>query len=180
MIHTDRLLLRPIELRDKEAVFAYRSDPEANKYQGWVPESPEEVEAFIKKNPSDFNEAESWFQLVLVDKENGAVIGDVGIHFTGDQNRQCELGVTLSKAKQGCGFAREAMHAVMKYLFTELNKHRIFASVDPANRSSIRLLERLGFRKEAHFRESLFFKGEWVDDVVYGLLAKEWVEKQEL
>jgi RimJ/RimL family protein N-acetyltransferase len=66
------------------------------------------------------------------------------------------------------------MKITMDYLFNTLNKHRITGSVDPKNSDSIKLLERLNFRKEAHFKESLFINGEWVDDIVYGILKSEW------
>jgi RimJ/RimL family protein N-acetyltransferase len=55
-----------------------------------------------------------------------------------------------------------------------LKLHRLSATADPRNLASVKLLERLGFRKEAHFVKSLWFKGEWADDVVYGLLREEW------
>lgn len=60
------------------------------------------------------------------------------------------------------------------YLLGPVQKHRVFASVDPRNTRSLALLERVGMRQEAHFRESLWFKGEWVDDVVFAILAAEW------
>jgi RimJ/RimL family protein N-acetyltransferase len=46
--------------------------------------------------------------------------------------------------------------------------------VDPRNEPSVALLKRVGMRQEAHFRESLWFKGEWVDDMVFGILGSEW------
>ena len=55
-----------------------------------------------------------------------------------------------------------------------LRKHRVYASVDPRNKPSMALLERVGMRKEAYLRQSLFWKGEWVDDVIYALLRSEW------
>ena len=63
---------------------------------------------------------------------------------------------------------------MINYLFSELNKHRIIASIDPKNINSIRLVERIGFRKEAHFIESLWINGQWVDDLVYALIEKDW------
>ena len=66
----------------------------------------------------------------------------------------------------------------MGSLIFDLKKHRITASIDPRNTSSIRLIERLGFRKEAHFKQSLFFHGEWVDDLIYAMLAEEWKTKR--
>lgn len=174
MIHTERLFLRPIQATDKEALFGYRSDALTNAYQSWIPKTMEEVEAFIQKNPTAFNQSESWFQLVMIEKASNTLIGDLGVHFMDAQNKQCELGCTLDKHWQSKGYAREAMTAVISYLFNELDKHRIIGSVDPANVPSIRMMEGLGFRREAHFRKSLWWKGDWVDDIVYAVLAEEW------
>ena len=55
-----------------------------------------------------------------------------------------------------------------------MKKRRIIASVDPRNTVSIRLIERIGFRKEAHFKESYYLRGEWVDDLIYAKLKEEW------
>ena len=179
ILETARTLLRSIEAADNQQVFDYRSDAEANKFQGWVPSSLEEVNAFIAKNPKEFNQSGTWFQLVIIEKLNHEIIGDIGVHFidNGSDNFQCELGCTLNKKRYGKGFATETMRATIDYLFNELDKHRIIASVDPQNTSSIKLIERLGFRKEAHFIESLLIDGKWVDDIVYGLLKSEWKEK---
>ena len=88
--------------------------------------------------------------------------------------QQVELGYTIAKQHQGEGFATEAVHVVIDYLFRDLQKHRITASIDPANIASVAVLDKLGFRKEAHFIESLLLNNEWVDDVIYALLAREW------
>ncbi len=69
------------------------------------------------------------------------------------------------------------MHEILKYLFEKLQKHRVTASVDPLNENSVRLLERLGFRREAYFIKGLFYEGAWVDDVIYAMLREEWVER---
>ena len=176
MITSPRLLLRPIQPSDAPALFAYRSDAETNQYQGWVPSELSDAEAFIARNPTAFNQPDTWFQLAIELQGTNTMIGDIGIHFIDDE--QCELGVTLSKKHHGKGYANEAMQATITHLFGVLNKHRITGSVDPRNAASMNLLEALGFRKEAHFKQSLFFKGEWVDDVVYGLLNSEWKARQ--
>lgn len=174
MIETVRIKLRPIKSKDNEQVFNYRSDTETNKYQGFIPKYLNEVDDFISKNPTEFNKPESWFQLVIIEKKSNEIVGDLGIHFIGDDGCQCELGCTLSKKQQGKGFATEAMKITIDYLFNSLNKHRITGSVDPRNIDSIRLLERLNFRREAYFKESLLIDGKWEDDIIYGLLKSEW------
>ncbi|WP_294241641.1 GNAT family protein [uncultured Chryseobacterium sp.] len=176
-VYTERLLLRDMTIEDAPAIFDYRSDAEANTFQSWIPTSLKEVENFILRNHKEFNQRESWYQILITDKETKAVIGDIGIHFFGNENTQAELGITLNKDFQGKGFAAEALKGIISLLFTDFRKHRIMASVDPDNLNSIKLMERVGFRKEGHFVKSLFWKNRWVDDIIYAILCEEWMEK---
>lgn len=173
-VTTARLLLQPMQIEHARAVFEYRSDAHTNRYQNFIPQTLHEVEVFINNNTKVFNSPDSWFQLIIIEKSTNKVMGDIGLHFWGHDNQQVEIGCTLSKKHQGKGYAREAMKMTIGYLFGKYNKHRIIASVDPDNEKSIKLLERTGFKKEAYFREGLFFKGFWVDDVIYAILEKEW------
>jgi len=176
-LETERLLIRDIILADKLTIFNYRSDPEANKFQNWIPETLEDVEQFIQRNNKEFNQPESWYQVLITEKDTEAVIGDIGIHFFGAENLQVELGITLNKDFQGRGYAFEALKGVINFLFNDMKKHRIMASVDPENIDSLKLMERIGFRKEGHFVKSLFWKNKWTDDVIYALLREEWIKE---
>lgn len=173
-LETNRLLIRPIRQTDKEMVFEYRSDKKTNKYQGWVPETLKDVETFIGKLAKEINEPETWFQFVIIEKDSEKIIGDLGVHFFGEENLQVEIGCTLNKYFQSNGYATESVKCVIDYLFNGLGKHRIISSIDPRNTNSIKLVERIGFRKEAHFVESLFINGKWLDDIVYALIEKDW------
>lgn len=179
LLETERLQLRPVITTDAEAVFTYRSDAEVNKYQGWIPASIADVNHFINYKVSrEINLPGTWVQFVIIQKENQEVIGDIGVHFLSADTYQIELGCTLNKMYHGQGYAFEALKEMIDYLFNTLYKRRIVASIDPRNDSSIKLYERLGFRKEAHFRESIFLNGQWVDDLVYALLKDEWENGQ--
>lgn len=171
MFKTSQIILRPITLNDKLEIFNYRSDKETNKYQSWIPETMDDVENYINKTEKEFNKPNTWFQFVIVKKSNNKIIGDLGVHFIDDY--QCELGCTITKDYHKKGFATESLNLVIDYLFNTLNKHRIITSIDPENISSIRLVERLGFRKEAHFKQSLLIDGKWIDDIVYALLKED-------
>jgi RimJ/RimL family protein N-acetyltransferase len=173
MIETKRTILRPIEPTDNEQIFSYKSDSEANKYQGWIPKSLKDVDEFISKIPTEFNKPETWSQLVIIEKETDKIIGDIGVHFIDSNNFQCEIGCTLNKKIHGKGYATETVGVVIDYLFNKLGKHRIIASIDPENKSSIALVERLGFRKEAHFKQSLLINEKWVDDIIYAMLKSD-------
>lgn len=171
-LHTDCLQLRPITRKDAKEVFSYRSDATTNQFQSFIPESAEDMYEFIDQCAEELDEIGTWFQLVIIHTESGEIIGDLGIQSLDEQ--QVELGVTIAKEFQGRGYANEAMMNVIDFLFSQQNKHRIIASIDPRNKESQSLLERLGFRKEAHFKESFFQDGKWLDDVQYGILNSEW------
>ncbi len=172
-LETDRIIIRPITLADKSEVFEYRSDAETNKYQGWIPKTIDDVEIFIGKVSKQIDEPDTWFQFVIIEKKTQKIIGDLGIHFLDNDNRQVEIGCTLNKKFQNNGYATESIKIAIDYLFKKMNKHRIIASIDPDNKQSIQLVERVGFRKEAHFVESLLINGKWVDDLIYALIEKD-------
>ncbi len=174
-LSTQRLSLRPISINDAEEIFAYRSDAVTNKYQGWIPTKIEDVLYFITDRVSPtIDKNGTWFQFVITLKPGGEIIGDIGLHFFDIENKQVEIGCTLNKDYQKKGYASEAMCEVIKFIFISLNKHRITASVAPENLSSIRLVTKLNFRKEAHFKQSILSNGKWIDDLIYAILRSEW------
>jgi RimJ/RimL family protein N-acetyltransferase len=143
-LESERLILRPLEMEDAEAVFAYRSDEETNRYQGFIPENMEELLTWMKKRPASFNEPNSWFQLAIICKESKQLMGDVGIHFLEDK-KICELGCTLIKKEHGKGYAKEALQHVIQALFEEWDKTEIRVQFLPNNHASARLVKSLGF-----------------------------------
>jgi RimJ/RimL family protein N-acetyltransferase len=84
------------------------------------------------------------------------------------------LGCTLKPEQQGHGYATEALQSLIDYLFSKMEIHRIICSLDPRNTKSKLLLQRLGFRQEGHFRQSIFQSGVWQDDLIFSILADEW------
>lgn len=174
-IQTPRLVLRRFIREDAAPFFAYRSDPEVTRYQRWKPRNVGEMEAFIEEmSRLRPNTPGTWYQIAVCRLDSSELIGDCGMRFPADDDGQVEIGYTIAPAHQGCGYATEAVTAVLDYLFGTLRKHRVYASVLPRNARSVALLERIGMRKEAHFVESVLIDGEWVDDAVYAILETEW------
>jgi len=171
LILTHRLEISRMTAADAAGVYAYRCLPEVRRFQSFEPRSPADVEQFIAGTQSiEFGDPGPWCQLAIRLRGEGLLIGDLGVRVTEEDPRQVEIGFTLAPAHQGCGYATEAVSCLIGHLLGPLGKHRVFASADPRNARSLALLERVGMRREAHFRESLWFKGEWVDDVVYAIL----------
>jgi len=170
---TARLRLDALRQEDAASLFAYRADPAVSCYQGWRPTSLDEAARFIERQQGiAFDTPGSWFQFAVRLCESDELVGDLGLHFVDADT--VEFGVTLSPLHQGRGFAAETVRAVLVLVFDTLKRHRVYASVDPRNLACVKLLERLGLRKEAHFRESWRDGDIWADDAVYAMLAREW------
>ena len=90
------------------------------------------------------------------------------------EHRSGEFGCVIGPEHQGRGYATEACELMMRLGFVDLRLHRMVARCDARNTASARVLEKLGLRREAHFVENEFIKGEWTDEVVYATLATEW------
>jgi RimJ/RimL family protein N-acetyltransferase len=156
-------------------MFLYRSDPVVARYQDWKLVSIDATRQFIDTGSRvDIDTPDTWFQLALVHLASETLIGDCGLHFLSSDPRQIEIGITLAPSHHHQGYGLEAVMAVLEFLFAKLHKHRVFASVDPRNTAAIALFSRVGMRKEAHFIENLWINGEWVDDVIFAMLEREW------
>ncbi|MDK2981244.1 MAG: hypothetical protein PWQ55_1591 [Chloroflexota bacterium] len=179
-LETERLILRPFREADAQAFCDYRSDPQVARYQGWSAPYPlAQAESFVAEMAAkDPRQPGQWYQIALERKADGLVIGDCAFHLSED-GRQAELGLTLARAYQQQGYGREANQRLMDWLFADLKLHRLFANVDPANQGAIRLLTKLGFRDEGCFCQSMWLKGEWVDEQWYALLRDEWLATTE-
>lgn len=174
-LNTDRLIIRPIHSSDAQALFGYRSNKEVNRYQGWIPESPEDAVQFIRERISpELNIPGTWYQLALILSETKEMVGDIGIHFPESEPLQVELGCTLSYPHQGKGLAYEALVKIISYIFDELEKNRAVALIDTRNLPSIKLIERLGFQKKAHIKDNRDKNGDLLDELVYAMKKEDW------
>ncbi|KOV85229.1 GNAT family N-acetyltransferase [Nocardia sp. NRRL S-836] len=165
-----RLTLRPFRAEDARVLADYRSDPDVARYQGWEAPFPVEAAASVIAEMTDPAEP-GWFQHAV--DFDGTVVGDVGVGL--HENRmQAEIGFTLATAHQGHGYATEAVQRMLRHLFVERGLHRVSAECDARNVRSAKLLRRLGFRQEGHRVEHTWIKSEWTDDLLFGLLTKEF------
>jgi aminoglycoside 6'-N-acetyltransferase len=117
----------------------------------------------------------AYFQIAIELKETGLLVGDCAMKIDEDDERQAEIGFTLARAYQGRGIASEAVSCVLEYAFASLGLHRVIAITDCENAASVALLERLGLRREGHFRQNVWCKGKWGDEYLYAILHEEWL-----
>jgi RimJ/RimL family protein N-acetyltransferase len=176
-IRSTRLILRRLRTDDVSTLCAYRSLPEVARFQSWDSFDTEAAELLIAQQSVQTSDIPgTWFQLGIARADSGELIGDCGLHCRQEDPRQTEIGITLAPAHQGRGYATEALGKVLEYQFVRLGKHRVTATTDADNHAAAALLCRLGFRREGHFIDNVWFKGQWGSEFSFALLRREWEE----
>lgn len=176
LLKTDRLVLRRFTDDDLEDFFAYRNDSEVSRWQGWnVPYPREQAVEFINAmKVRDPNEPGDWFQCAIVIKDTGEFIGDGAFFIKKDETNTAHMGCTIMQRHWRKGYAVEATQRLMAYLFDGLHLRRLITDTDVENVGSWKTLEKLGFRREAHFVENILFKGHFASEYHYAMLDREW------
>lgn len=175
-ISTPRLLLRWLRPDDLEGFLEYRSDPAVLRYQSMSPMTREEAASFIRSQmDNELGRVGGYQQIAIERRSDGKLVGDCALKLQAGEPRIAEAGYTINSRYQGQGYATEAVGALIGELFGALNVHKVTALVDARNPASFRVLEKLGFRREAHLRKSYYdpIDGDWFDEYWYGLLREE-------
>lgn len=174
-IKTSRLLIRNLQTTDLNNFHIYRSNPEVTKYQGFDVMDKTACENFIISQVDKlFGKKGEWVQYGIENIMTHQLIGDCAIKLQEDDPRIAEVGITISHLEQKKGFAKETMLGILSFLFDQKKIHRVVETVDAENIASIKLLKSIGFRKEGHFIENIFFKGQWGSEFQYAMLHWEW------
>ncbi|NGN93384.1 GNAT family N-acetyltransferase [Nocardioides sp. KC13] len=176
-LHTERLVIRRMDLDDIEPTWAFRSLPEVSE---WVTSAFADIDAYrrIFERPDVLEPA-------LVIERDGVIVGDLMLRITDPwaqtevreqaSGTQAELGWTIAPDHQGNGYATEAVRAVLDVCFGPLGLRRVVAECFADNVASWKLMERLGMRRESHtVKDSLHRTRGWLDGLSYAILAEEW------
>ena len=177
-IKTRRLVLRPFVPDDFDALLAIQSREDVCRYLYWEPRTPAQVAAALKERMAmtGLDVEGDMIVLAVTLAETGELIGDVKLEWVSLEHQCGEIGFIFHPDHHGKGYAGEACMAMLRMGFDDLLLHRIIGRLDADNRASGRLLERLGMRHEARFRESEYVKDRWTDEAVYAMLFDEWRE----
>lgn len=170
-LDTDRLIVRRFQSDDLGPVFAYMSDPRVVKH---LPEdlfSETDAIEFIQKNSGSDPE-----NFALIERGSGKLIGHMVFH-KWFAPRTLEVGWVIGTQDQGKGYATEAASELLAHGFGARSAHRIIATCQPDNPASWKVMEKIGMRKEGHFRQCIYRRGKWIDEVFYSILSEEWAER---
>jgi RimJ/RimL family protein N-acetyltransferase len=172
---TDRLNLRPVTTRDVDAIHAYRSMPIVARYLPHEPHSRDDTVMLLAKmtEQSALSEPGQWLDLA-VELDGAGVVGEVVLKWDADDDELGEIGFVFHPSVEGTGIATEATSAVLRLAFEQFRWRRVVGICAILNLRSSALMERVGMRREAVFREAELFKGQWVTICHYGMLRYEW------
>ena len=176
---TERMILRPFAPGDLDALVAIHGDERVVRYLPWGVRDRAELAGVLeeKTRRTRVEREGDGLNLAGVDAQTGALVADLSLMWRSAEHQQGEVGYILHPAHEGRGYATEGARAMLALGFDGLALHRIYGRIDARNAASARVLERLGMRREAHLVENEHLKGEWTDEVVYALLAREWVTR---
>ncbi|MDQ0361754.1 GNAT family N-acetyltransferase [Breznakia pachnodae] len=169
---TQRLEIRRFKNDDLNDIYNYLSDPEVVKYEPY--------KKLNKKQCSEYLDAmisENDFWAIVLRKTN-AVIGQV--YLANSSPYLWELGYVFNSKYQHKGYASEAVTRLLHYVFEEQDAHRVSAHCNVKNKASWKLLERIGFRREGHFLQNVYFFTDeenqplWQDTYEYGCLYNDF------
>lgn len=169
----DNLVVRRVKPDDIEALAEYLCSDQYSRYQFFDTLTRVQVEQLVEEQLNMELDVPGR-PLILVAELDGRVIGDCQLTICDPFDRQAELGFAINPQYSGRGLASQYVLASIGFGFCQMELRRIVAGTDVRNTHSWRLLERIGMRREAHFVQDSFVKGELVDSYAYALLASEW------
>lgn len=175
-VETDRLILRCFKRDDREGLCAYHSLPSVQRYVVSRTRDAAEIADVLTLMCSQVSlqRPGDTLSLAIVRKSDEALLGHVSLLWLDATAGQGEVRFLINPTYAGRGYVGEALSALFDLAFHHFRIHRIFARCDGRNHHSIRLMQQLGMRLEAHYREHALFQGEWDEELHFALLDREW------
>jgi ribosomal-protein-alanine N-acetyltransferase len=173
-ITTARLVLAQVQKADASALLSLRSDEKVMQYiDKERTRTIEEAAAFIKRITDDANNNEGITWRISLKEDPSTLIGTIGFWRIIKQHYRAEIGYMLHPVHWGKGLMQEALNAVIDFGFNSMQLHSIEAHINPGNAASAGILEKMGFVREAYFKEDFYFRGKFLDSAIYSLLNKK-------
>lgn len=173
-LKSERLFYRQLKVSDAPAVYSIRTNDNVMKHMDTErPSCISDSEQFIIENTETYNNKEGIFW-GIIEKSTQTVVGDFVYWRLIPKHYRAEIGYTLHPDYWGKGYMKEAMTTLLNYGFNNMDVHSFEANINPKNDNSRRVLVKMGFEKEAYFKESYFYKGKFLDSEIYSLLKKNF------
>ena len=173
-LRTEDLSLRPWVEDDFEAFFELQRDDDIARWEYREPRDEAESRRVFDYKKMSYEMGGNFPWIACAVEAGTGVVGGLTLNVRSEEHRGGEIGFIIHPRHQGNGYATESAQALLRWAFEEVGFHRVYGRAEPRNTASCRVMEKLGMRKEAHFVENEWVKGEWQSDVLYAMLDREW------
>ena len=163
-----RVVLRPVTAGDREEFLAL-ANASVGLHHPWIslPTTPDAFDSYLGRFADPAAEG-----FLVCAADTGAIAGVINVRNIVREGFQSgTLGYAAFAPSAGLGYLSEGLSLVLRHAFGPLGLHRLEANVQPGNLASLRLVERLGFRKEGYSPGFLFVDGAWRDHERWALTA---------
>ena len=172
---TERLYVRDFKPDDLDEFHKLAQNPDIYKYMPWGPNSEEDTRNFIQMSiEQGSKESRRFFDVPIILKETHLIVGCIGMRVSSFLHKKADMGYWIKKELWGQGFATEATLGILNFGFQKLKMNKIYATADPENPASIRVLEKIGMKKEGYLKEDMCIRGEYRNSVLMAILKKEF------
>jgi ribosomal-protein-alanine N-acetyltransferase len=179
VLETPSLRLRAFGLNDTSALFAIRSHSKVMEYMDTDPMVRQSAAyMMIARMQVDFESQEA-IHWVIEEKKSKKMIGYFSYWRLDKKHCRAEIGYALHPDYWNQRYMTETLLEVLQFGFQQLQLHSIEANVNPNNRPSIKLLQKIGFQQEAHFRSNYFYNNRYIDSLIYCLLETDPIYEME-
>ncbi len=168
-LETPRLTLIPVQKEDIQRLHALHSMPEIAEFNTLGIPLEESVTVELLKNvlDKDNKQEHGW---TIWNKETRTFIGELGMGLSPELDRG-EIHYGLMPDAWGNGYAIEAVKRIIAFGFEMLNLQKIEANTATENLRSIKLLEKVGMRKESIQQKTLLIDDEWLDNFTFSIVS---------
>jgi RimJ/RimL family protein N-acetyltransferase len=173
-LHAERVRLRWLDQDDLDALFGVYSDREALRWWNEPPFATTDDASIYLEQVHRGQRQGDLLQWGIERLDGHELIGTALLAGVDPVQGRAELRVLLKSAFWGHGYGREAATALLTHAFGDLGLRRIEAETPPGNRTSLKALEALGFKREGFLRQRWLVRGKTQDSVLLGLLAHEF------
>jgi RimJ/RimL family protein N-acetyltransferase len=175
---TERLLLRPFQPADTDAVHAACQDPDIQRWTPVpVPYRRADAEEFVRRIcPLEWRD-NIGYRFAVVTRDGGALVGAmalVRLAWLRTEERLAELGYWTVPEHRRRGYTGEAARAVVEWAFTGLGVERLEWCAQVGNEGSRAVALAAGFRMEGIDRARIIHNGTRRDAWRAAVLPSDW------
>ncbi|HZG60434.1 MAG TPA: GNAT family protein [Anoxybacillus sp.] len=176
VIHGKRVMLREFTEEDWTSVHAYASQEIACQYQPWGPNTEKDSQLYVKQIIEDTKKnPRTRFAFAVIKNDSNEMIGTGELNIHSLHHKNAEIAYIINPAFWGNGYATEVADLLIQFGFANLGLHRIFATCDPRNVASAKVLRKVGMTFEGTLRENLLIRDGWRDSSLFSVIRHEWL-----